>query len=199
MHGFALAAGVLVVAFGLAFILNVLVRSRARELYFAGPYLDEWEQARRHLHRADQRRVIRATRRNRPASRDTLADAQLAYVRYLHDAARRTLGAPRWRRAVTPTIFLVWAGLAIWAAVISTVPPVRIAQSIVAAWLAINALGQLLTAHRAAQRQAERMARLETQIQARHARMSPPVAEGRSSGDAALTEERLAIVPLTRH
>jgi hypothetical protein len=174
MHGFALAAGVLVVAFGLAFMLNVLVRSRARELHFGGPHLDEWEQARRHLHRADQWRVTRATRRDRPASRETLADAQLAYVRYLHDAAQRTLGAPRWRRAVMPTIFLVFAGVFVWMAVISTVGPVRIAQSMVAAWLAVIALGQLLTAHRAAQRQAGRMARLETQIQARHARMSPP-------------------------
>ncbi len=79
------AAGVVVIA------VLVVVRPRVQRRIFAGPRLDEWQQARRQLAWADQRRVIWATQFNHPASRAALVRAQLAYARYLQDAAERTI------------------------------------------------------------------------------------------------------------
>jgi hypothetical protein len=79
------AAGVVVI------VAVVVVRPRVQRRIFAGPRLDAWHQARRQLRWADQWRVIWATRWTRTASRAGLADAQLAYARYLQDAAGRAI------------------------------------------------------------------------------------------------------------
>ena len=72
-------------------ILVALIRPMVRKLFFFDwPPLYEWQQARRQLRRTDQWRVIWATRRSHPVSCATLADAQLAYVRYRHASAQRS-------------------------------------------------------------------------------------------------------------
>jgi hypothetical protein len=87
-------------AVGLAMLVPLIIYLRNKLFFFDWPPLYEWQQARRQLHRIDQGRVIWATYRHHPASRATLADAQLAYARYRQASAQRALDRRRPGRRV---------------------------------------------------------------------------------------------------
>lgn len=151
-------------------ILAALVRSRAQEHLFAGPHRGAWQQARRQLRHLDQWRVIWATRRNHPVSRAGLAGAQLVYVRYLQDAARRTLLGYRWLRTALPAIYGVLA--AGYAAFAVTQSRGRIIHVLIAACWAAISLIWALAVPRSVRRMPEKMVRLQAEIE-RANRMPP--------------------------
>lgn len=143
-------------------ILVALIRPWVQQLFFFDwPPLYEWQQARRQLRRIDQWHVIWATRRNHPIGRARLADAQLAYVRYLQAGAQRSLHR-RGLRVGLAAIFIVNAGS--WA-VAAAHSQQRIADSVLAACFAICALGWGLVVPRSEKRLTERMARLRAETE----------------------------------
>ena len=156
-------------AVGLIILIPLGIFLVHKLFFFDWPPLYEWQQARRQLRRIDQWRVIWATYRHHPASRAALADAQLAHVRYRQAAAQRALD--RQRRPGRRAVATVYCGVlaAVWAALAATYSQQRILYSIQAASFAGLALGYWLD-RRAARRQAELMARLQTEINDRYMR-----------------------------
>ncbi len=156
-------------AVGLVILIPLGIYLVHKLFFFDWPPLYEWQQARRQLRRIDPWRVIWATYRHRPASCPALADAQLAYARYRQAAAQRALDRQRrpGRRAVATVYFGVLA--AFWAALAATHGQQRILHSIQAASFAGLALVNWLSP-RSARRQAELMARLQTEIDDRYTR-----------------------------
>jgi len=130
--------------------------------FFDWSPLYEWQQARRQLRLSDRWRVIWATYRHHPASRPALADAQLAHARYRQAAAQRALDRQRlgWRAVAT-----VYCGVlaAFWVALAATHSQQRILHSIQAFSFAGLAIVTWLSP-RTARRQADLMARLQTEI-----------------------------------
>jgi hypothetical protein len=110
-----------------------LARRSARDDFLAGKPLDDWENVRRRLGRADMRRVMKATRCDRPVSPGTLTEVQVIYVRHLREASRRSLAVTRSRRALSLAGPCGTAGIAAWAAVTSTQAYERIWQGALAA------------------------------------------------------------------
>ncbi len=157
-------------------ILVALIRPMVRKLFFFDwPPLYEWQQARRQLSRADQWRVIWATRRNHPVSRATPAGAQLAYARYRHASAQRSaqrLLCRRGLRVSLAAISVVFAGS--WAVAAAAQSQQRIADSVAAAGAAMAALAGALDPW-SVRRLIKRMARLQREIEDRHAQVSGPV------------------------
>jgi hypothetical protein len=167
-------------AAGLVILIPVIIFLRNRLFFFDWPPLYEWQQARRQLRLIGRGRVIWATCRRHPASRVTLADAQLAYARYRQAAAQRALDRRRPGRRVAAAAFfgVLAAGSAVLAATHSQ-------QRIVFIWgaagYALSALGPLLEGPRSMKRLAERMARLQAEIQDCYRRSDPG---GSSAGQA---------------
>jgi len=155
-------------AVGLVILFPLGIYLVHKLFFFDWPPLYEWQQARRQLRRIDRWRVIWATYRRHPASRHALADAQLAHARYRQAAAQRPLGRqrPGWR-----TVATVYCGVlaAFWAALAATHGQQRILSIIQAASFAGLALVNWL-GPRTARRQAELMARLQTEIDDRYTR-----------------------------
>jgi hypothetical protein len=163
------AAVVVLVLTVVAFVIHPWVRGR----FFAGPRLDKWQEARRRLSRADQWRVIWQTRRNYPASRVALADAQLAYARYLQDAAERSPWLRwRWLRVGLPAYFGVLAVFAAGGTITQgQSSQERLTDTVLAAGFAMSALTGALVP-RSMRRLIKRMARLLQEIEDRHAQVS---------------------------
>ena len=148
---------------GLVILVPLIIYLRNKLFFFDWPPLYEWQQARRQLHRIDQGRVMWATYRHHPASRATLADAQLAYARYRQAAAQRALDRERpWRRVAAAFFGVLAAGSAAFAAMHSQQ---RIIFILGASGYAIGALGPLLEGPRSLKRLTERMAQLQAEIQ----------------------------------
>jgi hypothetical protein len=151
-------------AVGLVILVPLRIYLVHKLFFFDWPPLYEWQQARRQLRLSDWRRVIWATYRHHPASRATLADAQLAYARYRQAAAQRALDRrPGWR-AVAAVYWGVLAAL--WVALAATHSQLRILSSIQAfsyAGLAIV----IWMGPRSARRLVELMARLQAEIKDR--------------------------------
>jgi hypothetical protein len=156
-------------------VLGALVRPLVQKLFFFDwPPLYEWQQARRQLRRADRWRVIWATRRNHPISRAPLADAQLAYTRYRYASAQRSaqrLLRRRGLRVSLAAISVVFAGS--WA-VAAALSQQRIVDSVAAAGAALAALAALAGALDpwSVRRLIKQMARLQREIEDRHAQVS---------------------------
>ena len=148
-------------------IFAALIRSWAQEHLFLGPRRDEWQQARRQFRHLDQWRVIWATHRNHQVSRARLAAAQLIYVRYLQDAARRALLLRwRWLRIAMPAISGVLA--AGYATVAAAHSQQRVMDSLFAIGWAIYSLGWGVALPLSVRRLPERMARLQAEIERAH-------------------------------
>ena len=151
-------------AVGLVILVPLIIFLRNKLFFFDWPPLYEWQQARRQLHRIDRGRVIWATYRHHPASRATLADAQLAYARYRQATAQRALDRRRPGRRVAAAAFfgVLAAGSAALAATHSQQRTVFIWG---AAGYAFSALGPLVEGRRSLKRLTERMAQLHAEIQ----------------------------------
>jgi len=145
-------------------ILVALLWPLANKLFFFDwPPLYEWQQARRPLRRIDQWRVIWATDRNHPVGRAALAEAQLAYAHYRQARAQRALDRrrPGWQ---VVALVLQGIGVAGFAALAAAHSQQRVFYSLLAAGQALGALGIVLENSRSLRRRADRMARLQTQI-----------------------------------
>ena len=149
----------------------VVIRLQVQRRIFAGPRLDTWQQARRQLGWADQWRVIWATQFSHLTSRAALAHAQLAYARYLQDAARREIekqSRPGLRRGsrLTAAAGFGLAAIGWWAAAAAqSHEPNKAVSFAVAAWFTFSALYTALALPRSLRRLMTRMARLEAKIE----------------------------------
>lgn len=153
----------------------VVSRPRVQRRMFAGPRLDAWQQARRQLGWADLWRVIWATQFNHLTSRATLAPAQLAYARYLQDAARRSIERQSrpglWKGfRLTTAAVLGFTAIGWWAtAAMQSHGSARVFPYVAAAWSACCALYTALAVPMAWRRLVKRMARLQAKIEDRYA------------------------------
>jgi hypothetical protein len=137
---------------------------------FAGPRLEAWRDARRHLIWADQWRVVWATSWHRPVSRSALADAQLAYAGYFQDMARRSpLLRRRWVRVGLPAGYGLAAAGFVAAAITQSHGQQRGFDTRMAALFAVLALNFALVMPWLLRRRNERMARLLVAIKDRYA------------------------------
>lgn len=163
------AAGVVLTA------ILAVIRVQVQRRIFAGPRLDAWQQARRQLGWAGQWRVIWATQFSHLTSRAALAHAQLAYARYLQDAARREIekqsrpGLRRGRWLAAAAGFGL-AATGWWAAAATPGQgPEEVVAFAAAAWLMFSALYTALALPRSWRRLMKRMARLQAKIEDRSA------------------------------
>lgn len=152
----------------------VVIRPWQRRI-FAGPRLDAWQQVCRQLRWADQWRVIWATQVNHLTGRAALAHAQLVYVRYRQDAAKRSIerqsrpGLWKGFRLATAAV-LGFTAIGWWAtAAMQSHGSAKIFPDVAAAWSAFYALYMALALPRSWRRLAKRMARLQAKIDDRYA------------------------------
>lgn len=152
-------------AAGLVILIPLIIYLRNKLFRFDWPPLYEWQQARRQVRLIDRVRVVWATYRHHPASRATLADAQLAHARYRQAAAQRALDRRRPGRSVVAA-----AGLSVlaacWVALAATHHQLQVLYWSAASY-AFMALGIGLEPW-SLRRLTQRMTRLQTQIEDRH-------------------------------
>lgn len=166
MHHIDVAVELGVVA---GFVAGAFLTVAARRRVFAGEALNRWLQTRRRLGLADRWRVSWATTRRRPIGRADLAPAQLAFVEWRQDAAKRApLLRKRWLRAGLPVIY----GCAALCYVIAAVAErggLRVYDVVLGVLFLAVCLLWAVAVPRSVRREPERMARLRRRIDDRYA------------------------------
>ena len=135
----------------------------------SGPELDAWRRARRALSRADRRRVIWATARQRLVDRADLAQAQVACTRLRQLAAERApYTGGSWLRVVFPLFYGVGAVSYIFMAVTGHGAQ-HVLFGALAAMFATCGILWAFVVPRSVRRQADQMARLRRRVEDRYA------------------------------